>query len=292
MTDNELIVSALCDLSPEAISYMFPGLSPDSVLSKASPDHGKERRVKHSAPPKRSKPLVLRSIISRLDFDKSAAKRDEKEDDDYLHRSSTSSFQPYVCPSIVGGDSENFLLTEEGRTDDWEEIESRIDERKAEQIRRAVREIQERYGITIEEFEMILSYTPKPSRLEITRAGKITLPDFEGKEVKMDTLAKVVYILFLRHPEGIEFKNMPDHRAEMLDIYCSLSNRFDTASFEGSIDRLCNTVENNSLNEKVSRIKRAFLNVVDERIAQFYYIKGPAGGLRKIDLDRTLVKVS
>lgn len=177
------------------------------------------------------------------------------------------------------------------KRDDFDETEWELEEQKAEKIRQAIQEIQDQYGITIEEFEMYLSYTRKPSRLVISPSGKITLPDYDWLEVKMDTLAKAVYILYLRHPEGIGFKDMPDHQAEMLDIYRSLSNRSDTSTFTKSIERLCNTVENNSLNEKVSRIKRAFLNVMDERIAQYYYIKGPAGGIRKIDLDRNLIKV-
>jgi len=107
--------------------------------------------------------------------------------------------------------------------------------------------------------------------------------------VKMDTLSKVVLILFMKHPEGIAYRDLWDHKAEMMDIYGRLSRRLDKVKMEESIDFLCNTVEENSINEKVSRVKRAFLNAVDEDIASQYYIKGPAGGIRKIDLDRRFV---
>ena len=105
----------------------------------------------------------------------------------------------------------------------------------------------------------------------------------------MDPLCKVVYILYLNHPEGIAFKDMVDYKDEMLGIYGRLSNRFDVEGIEESIDRLCNSVYSNSLNEKVSRIKRAFRNTVDDRLASQYYIEGPAGGVKKINLDRSLV---
>ena len=39
----------------------------------------------------------------------------------------------------------------------------------------------------------------------------------------------------------------------------------------------------------MSRIKKAFKDIVDDRIAQFYYIKGQAGEPRKIAIDRDLV---
>ena len=75
----------------------------------------------------------------------------------------------------------------------------------------------------------------------------------------------------------------------MMEIYGNLTHRYDVAGIEDSIDRLCNNVEDNSLNVKVFRIKAAFLNIFDERTAAQYYIKGPAGGIKKIDLNRDFV---
>lgn len=45
----------------------------------------------------------------------------------------------------------------------------------------------------------------------------------------------------------------------------------------------------NSINEKVSKAKKAFRNVVDDRIARFYYIDGKQGAAKGIALDRSLV---
>lgn len=42
--------------------------------------------------------------------------------------------------------------------------------------------------------------------------GRILLPDYGDREIKMTPLAKAVYLLFLRHPMGIKFKCLPDHR--------------------------------------------------------------------------------
>ena len=100
-----------------------------------------------------------------------------------------------------------------------------------------------------------------------------------------------IFIFYLRHPEGIAFNELWDHREEMMSIYGCLTRRLDLDGMKESIDRLCNTVENNSINEKVSRVKKAFLNSVEEEIASKYYIKGSAGDIKKIELRRDLVNI-
>ena len=38
-------------------------------------------------------------------------------------------------------------------------------------------------------------------------------------EIKMEPLVKAVYLLFLKHPEGIVFKCLPDYRKELAELY-------------------------------------------------------------------------
>lgn len=45
----------------------------------------------------------------------------------------------------------------------------------------------------------------------------------------------------------------------------------------------------NDLNVSISRIKKAFKDIVGDRIAKFYYVEGNYGGVRKIALDRDYV---
>ncbi|MBR1934069.1 MAG: hypothetical protein IJ841_10345 [Prevotella sp.] len=56
------------------------------------------------------------------------------------------------------------------------------------------------------------------SRLVITKDHRIVLPDYNDIEVKMEPLVKAVYLLFLKHSEGILFKELTDYREELLDI--------------------------------------------------------------------------
>lgn len=149
--------------------------------------------------------------------------------------------------------------------------------------------IKVKYGITIEELEAVLSYRVKLSHLRITRHKEIILDDFDHREVKMDALTKSIFLLYLKHPEGIRYKELCDHRSELEEIYLSISGRSDMDSIRKSIDDLTDPITSNSINEKVSRAKKAFREVVDVRIARFYFIDGRQGAAKRIALDRSLV---
>lgn len=149
--------------------------------------------------------------------------------------------------------------------------------------------IKVKYGITIEELEAVLSYRVKLSHLRITRHKEIILDDFDHREVKMDALTKSIFLLYLKHPEGIRYKELCDYRSELEEIYLSISGRSDMDSIRKSIDDLTDPITSNSINEKVSRAKKAFREVVDVRIARFYYIDGRQGAAKRIALDRSLV---
>ena len=111
---------------------------------------------------------------------------------------------------------------------------------------------------------------PSLSKIEITADYKLLLSDY-GKEVKMTPLQKTLYIFYLRHPEGVAFKMLSAYYDELLAIYKVLSNREDLQKQQHSIRRLVDATDN-AINEKCSRIKEAFLKVVDDFIAQNYYL--------------------
>lgn len=261
MASTQQIYMQLLSLGTEALSYMFPGAFGDSLIPEAdcaiAPSHARENTKRR------------KRAVRNLDIPSIGA-------------------LPEAAPMVLSESSMPYDFAEDCH-EDFSEAEAARDDERARKILEAIGRIQKEYGVTIEELELILSYKVKLSRMVISHRGRITLPDFDYAEVKMDLLSKAVFLLFLRHPEGIEFKSMPSYRKELRDIYYQITNRDNNEAIEHSLDLLCNPVESNSLNEKVSRIKRAFTNVMDERIARAYYIEGPAGGIRKISLDRTLV---
>lgn len=126
------------------------------------------------------------------------------------------------------------------------------------------------------------------SKLVISKDYKIYLPDYNNKEIILYPLVKSVFFLFLRHPEGILFKNLPDYKNELKDIYLKISNRELLDDIEQSIESVTNPTKN-SINEKCSRIREAFIKEFDESLAQYYFITGERNTPKKINLDRKLV---
>ena len=109
------------------------------------------------------------------------------------------------------------------------------------------------------------------SRLRITKDYSFILVDYGNREVDLPPIHKAVYLLFLAHPEGIEFKRLAEHRNELLRYYMTTSKSLDKKSIEKSIDHLVNPLDN-AINEKCSRIKNVFLSMMDEYTASYYIV--------------------
>ena len=126
------------------------------------------------------------------------------------------------------------------------------------------------------------------SRLVITKDHRIMLPDYNDIEVKMEPLVKAVYFLFLKHPEGIVFKELTDYREELLNIYKGLRTMGLSKRTIQSIEDVTNPLLN-SINEKCARIRSAFVKKFDEGLAKNYFVTGERGEVKKIVLPRDLV---
>ena len=128
-------------------------------------------------------------------------------------------------------------------------------------------------GVSVLEELRIEAAKSRLSRLLITNDYKIILVDYNNKEVEMTPVHKAVYLLFLNHPEGIEFKKLSEYRDELLQYYMSTAKLMDKQTITESVDMLVNPL-NNSINEKCSRIKSIFLNMMDQYTANNYIISG------------------
>lgn len=108
------------------------------------------------------------------------------------------------------------------------------------------------------------------SRLVITEDYRFILEDYH-QEVELQPVHKAVYLLFLAHPEGIEFKRLADYREELTRYYMATSKIMDKEKVIESVDHLINPLDN-AINEKCSRIKKVFLELMDEYTASYYII--------------------
>ena len=128
-------------------------------------------------------------------------------------------------------------------------------------------------GVSVLEELRIEAAKSRLSRMLITKDYRIILIDYDNKEVEMTPVHKAVYLLFLNHPEGIEFKKLSEYRDELLQYYMSTAKLMDKQTITESVDMLVNPL-NNSINEKCSRIKSIFLNMMNQYSANYYIISG------------------
>ena len=113
----------------------------------------------------------------------------------------------------------------------------------------------------------------KLSRLLITKDYRFFLMDLGNKEIELQPVHKAVYLLFLAHPEGIEFKRLTDYRAELTRYYMATAKMMEKEKILEGVDHLVNPLDN-AINEKSSRIKKVFLDIMDEYTASYYIISG------------------
>ena len=128
-------------------------------------------------------------------------------------------------------------------------------------------------GVPLLEELRIEAARGKLSRLVITEDYRFILADYNNTEVELQPVHKAVYLLFLNHPEGIEFKRLTEYREELLNIYMKTARWMDKEKIVESVDKLVDPLDN-AINEKCSRIKKVFLDLMDEYRASYYIISG------------------
>ena len=155
-----------------------------------------------------------------------------------------------------------------------------------EEVKERVKQLKD-YGMSESEILSHLHGDQSLIPLIVSRNYRIFLGD-ERKEVQLEPLVKSLYLLFLRHPEGITFKDLPDYRKELANIYNKVRPWGLTDRALRSIEDVTNPMLN-SINEKCAKIKKVFVAMLDSSIADQYYIKGKRGEAKKIALPRDIV---
>ena len=155
-----------------------------------------------------------------------------------------------------------------------------------EDVKEKVKKLKE-YGLSEKEITSLLHTEQSLLKLTISSNYRIYLGE-KRVEVHMEPLVKAVYFLFLKHPEGIVFKHLPDYRQELINIYKDLRPLGLNQRSLQSIEDVTNPLLN-SINEKCARIRGAFVGQFDNHLAKHYYIDGMRGEAKKISLPRDLV---
>jgi hypothetical protein len=121
--------------------------------------------------------------------------------------------------------------------------------------------------------------------LKIDQHYRLWLNSSEPLELKMYPLNKAVYFLFLRHPEGIRFKYLPDFKEELAMLYQLINKNvlpkkaMETASY-------ITDCSHPHIYQHVSKIKASIRKLIPEPIAADFYISGFNGAPKKIHMRR------
>ena len=134
-----------------------------------------------------------------------------------------------------------------------------------------------------------LEGTDDGERILVTKDYRILLPDRFGMEIRLRPLVKTVFLLFLRHPEGIRFGNLRDYRQELMDLYQGITRRGDLRQIAESVDRLVDP-KDNSIHEKAANLSAALSRYFKPQELPAYVLTGKAGAPKRIRLDRSRVE--
>ena len=135
----------------------------------------------------------------------------------------------------------------------------------------------------------VLEGTDDGERIRVTKDYRILLPDRFDTEIRLRPLVKTVFLLFLRHPEGIRFGELPAYRNELMDLYLGITRRPSGPKTEASIDRLIDP-RDNSIHEKAANLAAALSKYFPPERMHAYTLTGKAGAPKRIRLDRSRVE--
>lgn len=125
----------------------------------------------------------------------------------------------------------------------------------------------------------------KVSTIQADKNYNIILPGFNNMIIPLSHLTKVVYLLFLENPKGIDIRELANYKKRIVQLYLEISNQNDYEKMLISINDLIN-IETKAIYTHISRIKNTFFKLMDKSIAENYIIKGEYFGspLKYIDI--------
>ncbi len=126
-------------------------------------------------------------------------------------------------------------------------------------------------------------------KLFIGRNYSIRMGSRHAPEMPFRPLVKALFILFLKHPEGIVPKERGRYERELEAIYEVIAPNVDPDDRRKRITRLMN-LEDNSFSEKTSVLNATLDKLVPGVDAEKYKVQGHNRCPRRIPLDRMLIE--
>lgn len=147
-------------------------------------------------------------------------------------------------------------------------------------IKTLLRDLQSR-GYSSEVILREIGLSVRPIRMILCPTG-LYCPDDASIRVRLNPVERTLYAFFVKHPEGIEAKNLWSHYDELLSIYRSQSIE-DPSRLEDAVDALCDD-SRAAFHTNISRIKRKIVDTIGQDAAKDYIIYRHKDRLYRIDI--------
>lgn len=122
-----------------------------------------------------------------------------------------------------------------------------------------------------------------PVELYIDRQYHIRLGCPQGQEIPFRPLVRALFILFLKHPEGILLKERVNFREELEEIYEVIAPHVDTQDRLRRVRRLIDS-EGNAFSENLSVLNATLDRILPLTQAQEFKVQGLNGHPRRVPL--------
>ena len=127
-----------------------------------------------------------------------------------------------------------------------------------------------------------------PVELYVDQHYTIRTGTSDGPVMPLRPLVKALFILFLRHPEGILLKQRDQYRQELEEIYTTICPNTAAEDVKARVGRLVN-LQDNSFSEKASVLNARLEELLPKGTAEDYKIQGYNGHPRRIPLTPLLI---
>ncbi|MBO4566810.1 MAG: hypothetical protein J5695_06255 [Bacteroidales bacterium] len=137
--------------------------------------------------------------------------------------------------------------------------------------------------------EDVIEPPPKPVKLFIDKNYNITQNSPFGAELPLRPLVKAIFILFLKHPEGIVLKQRALYQQELEDIYSIILPNASRETVHSRVERLV-SLQDNSFSEKASVLNSKLDELLPPAAAEGFKIHGTNGHPRRIPVSPLAVE--
>lgn len=124
-----------------------------------------------------------------------------------------------------------------------------------------------------------------PSTIRVNRQLEVSLPEFDGMKFGFSPKMRVVYSLFLRHPQGIFMNSLDDYLQEVIDLIKKVAPGGKYGLDRNTALRLCEP-KSSDMNQMISKINHVVSSQIHRNsfLDDLYRITGSKGEVYKIGM--------